>query len=64
MFAAEVDEGMRKDAGGGLSEHEAIEVLALPLESARAFLEDDSLSKSAGLCYGLQWLCMRKGVAV
>ena len=64
MFSAEVDESMRRDAGGGLDEHEAIEVLSLPLEQAGAFLADDSMCKSAGLCYGLQWLCVRKGVQI
>ena len=43
-------------AGGGLADHgEAIEVLALPVSQARAFLLDDSLAKSAGLLFSLMW---------
>lgn len=64
MFCAGVEESMRKDAGGGLAEHEAIEVLSLPLEIARAFLEDDTICKSAGLCFGLQWLCLKQGIRI
>lgn len=35
---------------------EAIEVLALPLAQADAFMADDALAKSPGLLYGLLWL--------
>ena len=45
-------------------DHEAIEVLALPLENAKSFLADDSICKSAGMCYGLIWLCMRQGIKI
>ena len=39
---------------------EAIEVLALPLAEAQAFMDDTALPKSAGLLYGLLWLRSRK----
>ena len=57
MFACQVDEGMRASSGGGLVDTgEAIEVLALPLACAPAFIADASMCRSAGLLYGLQWL--------
>lgn len=59
IFAADVDDSMlvRGDgSGGGLAEHgEAIEVVALPIDNVNAFLLDDSLGKSAGLMFALQW---------
>ena len=42
--------------GGVASDGEAIETLALPLDSFDAFCADDSLAKSAGLVFGLGWL--------
>lgn len=52
--AAAVDDSMRVGDGGGLKGHgEAIEVLALPFNSALAFASDASLPKSPGLMYGL-----------
>ena len=43
---------------------EAIEVLALPLAEAQAFMDDTALPKSAGLLYGLLWLrCRESGAA-
>ncbi len=39
---------------------EAIEVLALPLDSAQAFMDDTALPKSAGLLFGLLWLRNQK----
>ena len=38
---------------------EAIEVLALPASSIPAFLQDESMGKSAGLLYALMWLQAR-----
>lgn len=42
---------------------EAIEVLALPLDTAQAFMDDHSLFKSAGLLFGLLWLRTEKALA-
>lgn len=67
VFAVSVDDSdaLRKDSAGGgsggggggvASDGEAIETLALPLESFDAFCADDSLPKSAGLVFGLGWL--------
>ena len=35
---------------------ERIEVLSLPLQESKAFTEDPSYPKSAGLLFGLMWL--------
>lgn len=59
IFAAEVDESMRvaSGAGGGVADHgEAIEVLALPVDSIPAFVLDQELGKSAGILFSLTWL--------
>ena len=48
---------MTRDTG------EAIEVLALPLDKAQAFMDDHSLYKSAGLLFGLLWLRTEKSLA-
>lgn len=57
MFGCQVDESMRETSGGGLVDTgEAIEVLALPLSHAGAFIADVTICRSAGLLYGLQWL--------
>lgn len=59
IFYAEVDEGCAAaagDGGGGLADHgEAIEVVALPVDAADAFLMDETLGKSAGLMFALTW---------
>lgn len=47
---------MRVNAGGGIDGHgEAIEVLALPFDSAPAFVLDSTQPKSPGLMFGLTW---------
>lgn len=56
LFYAQVDESMRVSSGGGEeSAGESIEVLALPVDSAEAFVVDASLGKSPGLMFGLLW---------
>ncbi len=46
-----------EQGGGGLADHgEAIEVLALPLESVPAFVMDQQLGKSAGILFSLTWM--------
>ena len=61
IFYAEVDESMRENTGGGLSEDgEAIEVLALPLSECKQFIMDTTLPKSAAAIIGLQWLINTK----
>ncbi|EFN53752.1 hypothetical protein CHLNCDRAFT_58436 [Chlorella variabilis] len=58
IFAAQVDDSMAvQEGGGGLKDHgEAIEVLALPVASIEGFLVDEELGKSAGLLFSLMWL--------
>ena len=71
VFAVSVDDGdalREKAAGGGgvASDGEAIETLALPLDSFDSFCADDSLAKSVGLVFGLGWLekRVRSGEAI
>ncbi|KAK9821465.1 hypothetical protein WJX81_005867 [Elliptochloris bilobata] len=46
MFTVDVDESLRTAPGGGIQETgEAIEVLALPLAAAQAFMDDMALPK-------------------
>lgn len=57
LFAARVDDSMRVSGGGGvMTDGEAIEVLAVPMGTLDAFLEDDALPKSAGLQFAAMWL--------
>jgi nudix-type nucleoside diphosphatase (YffH/AdpP family) len=56
VFFAAVTDADRIDGGGGGVDGEAIETLALPVASIDAFLADDGLTRSAGLCFGLLWL--------
>ncbi|KAK9829347.1 hypothetical protein WJX72_005307 [[Myrmecia] bisecta] len=57
MFYMEVDESTRVHQGGGLQDTgEAIEVLALPMSNAEAFMADESLPRSAGLLFAIMWL--------
>jgi len=65
VFAVSVDDDDKVKAGGEgggggvASDGEAIETLALPLESFDAFCEDETISRSAGLMFGLSWLKQR-----
>lgn len=58
IFAAEVNDTMRVEGGGGgLTDHgEAIEVLALPVDRIPDFVGDTALAKSAGILFSLAWL--------
>lgn len=58
VFAVSVDDSdaLKEKTGGVASDGEAIETLALPLDSFEPFCADDSLAKSAGLVFGLGWL--------
>jgi len=56
LYATSVTPADAVEGGGGGVDGEAIEVLALPLESVDAFLSDPRLVRSAGLMFGLLWL--------
>jgi len=63
IFYAQVDESMRKNEGGGLSEDgESIEVFALPLDECERFIMDPTYPKSAAAIIGLQWLLKKQKV--
>lgn len=56
LFYAEVDEGMRAGAAGGVaSDGERIELLALPVDRVDAFLVDENAPKTPGAMFGLMW---------
>ncbi|KAF6261216.1 hypothetical protein COO60DRAFT_1636960 [Scenedesmus sp. NREL 46B-D3] len=51
---AQVDESMRACAGGGtMAAKERVEALSLPVAAVEAFIVDESLAKTPGLCFGL-----------
>ena len=54
LYYAEVDDSMQVHEGGGI-ETEAIEVVYLPLEAARAFVLDESRAKTPGIMFALMW---------
>lgn len=58
LFYAEVSEENRISEGGGI-EREKIEVIYLPLEEARAFMQEESKPKTPGLLYALLWFLER-----
>eukprot|EP00879_Flechtneria_rotunda_P013290 GHRR01013878.1.p1 GENE.GHRR01013878.1~~GHRR01013878.1.p1 ORF type:complete len:223 (+),score=60.33 GHRR01013878.1:224-892(+) len=52
----QVNEGMRACPDGGTrAAKERVEALALPLDAVHAFVADDMLAKTPGLCFGLLW---------
>lgn len=54
LFFACVDETMQVNDGGGL-EDEAITVLYLPIEEAKAFMFDESRHKTPGMMMAFYW---------
>lgn len=54
LFYAEIDESMKIHEGGGI-DHEAIEVLEMPVSEAKAFILDASRAKTPGIMYAMMW---------
>ncbi len=54
LYFAEVDDSMQRHEGGGI-ETEAIEVVYLPAEAAKAFIFDESRAKTPGIMFALTW---------
>jgi len=54
LYYAQCDEGMRVNSGGGL-EDEDIEVVYIPLESAKEFMFDESYQKTTGVLMSFYW---------
>lgn len=47
---------MRACAGGGtMAAEERVEALSLPVAAVDAFISDETLAKTPGLCFGLLW---------
>jgi hypothetical protein len=56
LLLLQVDESMRACAGGGnMAAKERVEALSLPVAAIDAFITDESLAKTPGLCFGLLW---------
>jgi UDP-sugar diphosphatase len=54
LFYAEIDESMKVNAGGGLSD-EDIEVIIIPLKEAKTFMFDMSQKKTPGVMMAFYW---------
>ena len=61
FFYAQIDESMRLNEGGGLSD-EDIEVIYIPLTEAKKFMFDESLQKTPGLLMAFYWFFDNKRV--
>ncbi len=59
LYYAEVDESMKRHAGGGI-EDEKIEVIELPLKEAEDFIYDESVAKTPGLMFAFCWFFKEK----
>jgi UDP-sugar diphosphatase len=59
LFFATINESMRIDNGGGL-EDEAIELVFVPLEEAKAFMFDESKPKRPALMFSFCWFLSDK----
>ena len=54
LFYVEVEDKDRVNEGGGI-ENEKIEVIHLPLEDMKDFMEDENKVKTPGLLYAFEW---------
>jgi len=54
LYYAEVKESMRVSEGGGIDD-EQIEVIGLPLADVKAFMYDESITKTPGLMFAFMW---------
>ena len=54
VFYVEVDDTMRRHQGGGV-DTERIEVVEVPLSSAKAFVADSNVAKTPGLAFAVYW---------
>lgn len=59
LFYAQIDQNMRENEGGGI-DSEQIELVYVPLDEARAFMFDESKSKTPGLLFAFIWFFERK----
>lgn len=50
LFFAEIDENMKVNDGGGIDD-EDIEVVFIPINQAKSFILDETISKTPGLMY-------------
>jgi len=59
LYYAEVDNSMKLTCGGGV-DGEFIEVVNIPLEEINSILYDETVVKTPGLLYGVEWFLREK----
>ena len=59
LYYAELEESMQVHDGGGI-DTEAIEVVYLPKEAAKAFIMDESKAKTPGIMFAFMWFFENK----
>ncbi|CAL8133137.1 unnamed protein product [Orchesella dallaii] len=61
MFYAEVSDQMRVSQGGGLAEEgEFIEVVEMSVAEARKLVENEEVTRTSGLLFGVMWFLANK----
>ncbi|MDA3046319.1 NUDIX hydrolase [Campylobacter sp. VBCF_06 NA8] len=60
LFYGEIDESMKKGAGGGV-DGENIELYFLPLDEAKKFMYDEKIVRASGLVAAFLWFFQNKG---
>lgn len=59
VFYADIDDSMKKGAGGGIHD-ELIELVWIPLSEAKEFIFDESKAKTSGLMFAFSWFFENK----
>ena len=62
LFYAEVSESLRVSEGGGI-DVEDIEVVYLPFSEAKHFIYDESIAKTPGVLFAIEWYFTHKSVS-
>ncbi len=55
LYYVEVDNNRRVTQGGGVVGEEMIEVVEIPISSAREFIYNDNIVKTPGLMFAFEW---------
>jgi UDP-sugar diphosphatase len=55
LYFVEVDESQRVSSGGGIDGEEMIEVVEIPIDSAKEIMFDESIPKTPGLLFAFEW---------
>ncbi len=54
LYYAQIDASMKVSEGGGV-DGEVIEVIELPVESAKVFIYDETIAKTPGIMFAFMW---------